>query len=144
MFRIEILILTIVFLLVSVLSYRPNVSLLRSRYGITTRKMTRETNFETSTFTVGSDVPPEIAKHVCIHDMILVERYSSPRTTASGLIVSATEGKEKKQLGKVLSIPNYGIESAQGKLTPINDIAPYKVGDQVFVKVRNSNILTLI
>jgi hypothetical protein len=53
----------------------------------------------------------------------------------SGLFLPKTEGKDRKHLAKVVSVPKtYGLESENGYLAPIESIAPYKVGDLVIVK----------
>jgi co-chaperonin GroES (HSP10) len=86
-------------------------------------------------FEVGVDIPPEVSQHKCIYDMILVERYSAPTQTVGGLFLPQVEGKDQKHIGKVLSVPDgYGLESEQGRVEPIGDIAPYKVGDVIFIR----------
>lgn len=88
------------------------------------------------TFVVGEDVPEEILKQNTIYDMILVERFNAPEQRASGLFLPKIEGQDRKHLAKVLSVPtNYGLESEQGRLQGIDEIAPYKVGDTVYIKV---------
>lgn len=87
-------------------------------------------------YQIGEGLPDEISKNKCIYDMILVERYSAPERTSAGLFLPAVEGKDQKHLGKVLSVPSqHGSESERGRVLPIAQIAPYKVGDTVFVKV---------
>lgn len=89
-------------------------------------------------FTVGVDIPDEIAKHKAIYDMILVERLSAPEMTMSGLFIPIVEGKDERHMGKVLSVPEeYGLESEQGRVIPVSSIAPCKVGDVVYIKVKN-------
>ena len=89
-------------------------------------------------YVVGEDIPEEIMKQSAIYDMILVERISSPAKTISGLFLPVVEGKYKRHLGKVLSIPtSYGLEGENGRLCPIQEIAPFKVGDIVFIKVKS-------
>lgn len=86
-------------------------------------------------YVVGEDIPKEIAENNCIYDMILVERYSQPEKTDFGLFLPKVEGKDQKHLGKVLSVPtSYGLESENGRLQPVDEICPYKVGDVVFIK----------
>ena len=88
-----------------------------------------------SQFVPGIDVPEEISCHSCIYDMILVERFSQPEKTEVGLFLPKVEGKDQKHLGIVLSIPsNYGLEGEQGRLAPIEEIAPYKIGDVVYIR----------
>jgi co-chaperonin GroES (HSP10) len=68
--------------------------------------------------------------------MILVERYSMPEQTASGLFMPVVEGKDLKHVGKVLSMPTeYGLESEQGRIRPVEEVAPFSVGDVVYIKV---------
>jgi co-chaperonin GroES (HSP10) len=86
-------------------------------------------------FVVGENIPDEILKQKCIYDMILVERFSQPEKTDFGLFLPKTEGKDAKHLGKVLSVPAaHGLEGEQGRLAPISEIAPYKIGDVVYIK----------
>jgi co-chaperonin GroES (HSP10) len=69
--------------------------------------------------------------------MILIERINAPLKTSSGLILPAIEGKDQKKMGIVLSMgQDYGLESEQGRLQSMNEIAPFQIGDQVFVRVR--------
>ena len=83
----------------------------------------------------GENIPKEIACQNAIYDMILVERCSMPEKTTGGLFIPQIEGKDNKHVGLVLSVPKeYGLESEQGRVQPINDIAPYKVGDYVFIQ----------
>ena len=85
---------------------------------------------------VGENLPEEILNHECIYDMILVERFSSPLKTNSGILLPAVDGKDQRHMVKVLSMPqSYGLESENGRVAPIEDLAPYKVGDIVYVKV---------
>lgn len=93
--------------------------------------------FETPSFEVGEDIPEEIMQNNAIYDMILVERYNAPEKTSFGLFLPKVDGKDKKSLGKVLSVPSdYGLEAEGGLVLPIGQIAPYKKGDVVFIKVR--------
>lgn len=86
-------------------------------------------------FVVGEDVPEEILKQNSIYDMILVERYSQPEKTDFGLFLPKVEGKDEKHLGRVVSVPkSHGLEGEQGRVAPISEIAPYKVGDVVYIK----------
>ena len=88
------------------------------------------------TFEVGVDIPEEIAVQKAIYDMILVERFNAPEQTSSGLFLPKIEGKDRKHLAKVLSVPvGYGLESEQGRVQSLDEIAPIKVGDTVYVKV---------
>ena len=110
-----------------------NILYARSRRGTTEEKE------EKPAFIVGEDVPEELLKLNGIYDMILVERLTSPTKTSFGLILPEVEGKDRKHLGKVLSIPtSYGLESEQGRTAPISEICPYKVGDLVFLQVSQS------
>ena len=86
-------------------------------------------------FVVGEAIPEEISKQSCIYDMILVERMSQPEKTDFGLFLPTVEGKDQKHLGKVLSVPaSYGLEGENGRLAPVEEIAPYKVGDIVYIR----------
>lgn len=88
---------------------------------------------------VGENIPKEVAQHNAIYDMILVERYHDPPKTSFGLFLPKIEGKDKKYVGRVISVPKeYGLESENGRLQPIQDIAPFKVGDDVLLKVRKN------
>ena len=52
--------------------------------------------------------------------MILVERVSMPEKSSGGLFMPQVEGKDKKHVGLVLSVPTeYGLESEQGRVQPI-------------------------
>jgi hypothetical protein len=52
-----------------------------------------------------------------------------------GLFLPKVEGKDQKHVGKVLSVPaGYGLESEGGRVEPIQEIAPYKVGDTIFIR----------
>lgn len=87
------------------------------------------------TYVVGEDIPEEILKQRSIYDMILVERFSQPEKTDFGLFLPKVEGKDEKHLGKVVSVPlSHGLEGEQGRVAPIAEIAPYKVGDVVYIK----------
>jgi co-chaperonin GroES (HSP10) len=101
------------------------------------RRDAAETPVETKpTFVVGESIPDEISKHKCIYDMILVERYSMPEKTTSGLFMPVVEGKDQRHVGKVLSMPaEYGLESEQGRIRPVEEIAPFSLGDVVYIKV---------
>ena len=86
-------------------------------------------------FVVGEAIPEEIAKQACIYDMVLVERFNQPDKTDFGLFLPTVEGKDQKHLGKVLSVPtSYGLEGENGRLAGIEEIAPYKVGDIVYIR----------
>jgi len=87
-------------------------------------------------FVEGENIPAEIKEQSVIYDMILVERINAPEQTTTGLFLPKVEGKDKKQLGKVLSVPTtYGLESEQGRVQPpselFGDIVP---GDVVFLR----------
>ncbi len=60
---------------------------------------------------IGKELPEEIAKFVPIHDMVLLERYSQPETTPSGLFVPTTEGKDRKHIAKVIAVPKDSSQS---------------------------------
>ena len=67
--------------------------------------------------------------------MILVERFSQPEKTDFGLFLPKVEGKDEKHLGKVISVPaGHGLEGEQGRVAPIAEIAPFNVGDVVYIK----------
>lgn len=86
-------------------------------------------------FVVGENIPDEIKKQSAIYDMILVERFSAAEKTDFGLFLPKIEGKDQKHVGKVLSVPtSYGLESEQGRVQPIEEISPYKVGDVVYIQ----------
>ena len=86
-------------------------------------------------YVIGQDIPAEILKQISLYDMILVERFSQPEKTDFGLFLPKVEGKDEKHLGKVISVPTtHGLEGEQGRLAPIAEIAPYKVGDVVYIK----------
>jgi co-chaperonin GroES (HSP10) len=83
----------------------------------------------------GQELPPEIAAMSAIYDMVLVERFTAPPKTTGGLFIPAVEGKDSKQLAVVISVPNaYGLESEGGRLQSIEEIAPVKKGDLVYVR----------
>lgn len=87
------------------------------------------------TFIVGENIPEDIKKQSAIYDMILVERFSAAEKTDFGLFLPKIDGKDQKHVGKVLSVPtSYGLESEQGRLQTIEEIAPYKVGDIVYIQ----------
>jgi co-chaperonin GroES (HSP10) len=90
-----------------------------------------------ATYEVGVDVPEYLTTMKPIYDMILVERFSVPTKTQSGLFMpTEVEGADQKHLGVVLAVPaDYGLESEQGRIQPIAEIAPYKVGDKVYIRV---------
>jgi co-chaperonin GroES (HSP10) len=93
----------------------------------------------TPPYVVGEDIPAEVAKDNAIYDMILVERYSAPEKTSFGLYLPKVEGKDQKHLGKVLSMPiDYGLESEIGRVQPIEEILPFKVGDIVYLRVSSA------
>lgn len=93
-------------------------------------------------YIVGEDLPPEIVKLMKepIYDMILVERYSAPESTVTGIYLPpGPEGKDRRHLGQVLGIPSYGLESEQGRLQAMNELIAcgepaLKVGDVVYLK----------
>lgn len=85
-------------------------------------------------FVVGENVPEEIMKQAAIYDMILVERYSAPERTSVGLILPKTEGKDQKHVGRVLSMGNYGLESENGRVQGPEEISPFQVGDDVYIR----------
>ena len=89
-----------------------------------------------SSFEVGENVPDEIKQLSVLYDMILVERLSTPEQTATGIILPKTEGKDKRQLGRVLSVPGlHGLESEHGRVQPDTEICPgIKPGDTVFLR----------
>ena len=87
-------------------------------------------------YIVGENIPEELLKLHPIYDMILVERFSEPERTTGGLFLPKTEGRDRKQVAKVVAIPNsYGLESENGRLQTVEEIMPYKVGDIVVVRV---------
>ena len=90
----------------------------------------------TPKFIVGVEVPEEIRRQSVLYDMILVERISAPEQTVSGIFLPKVEDKDKKQLGKVLSVPGaYGLESEQGRVQPNLEICPsIEPGDVVFLR----------
>jgi co-chaperonin GroES (HSP10) len=91
--------------------------------------------FSDKGYSEGVDIPPEVAKLNAIYDMVLVERFSEPEKLSSGLFLPKTEGRDKKSLGKVLSVPvGHGLESEIGRVQPLSEIAPCKVGDVVFLQ----------
>lgn len=95
-----------------------------------------ETKSLAPTFTVGENIPEEVAKLNAIYDMVLVERYSAPEKTVSGLFLPKVEGKDQKHLGKIISMPTeYGLESEQGRLQSVDEIMPYKLGDTIYIRV---------
>jgi co-chaperonin GroES (HSP10) len=103
---------------------------------IQARRGPQEVKPEVPTFVVGENIPEEISKNNAIYDMVLVERISQPEKTSFGLFLPKVEGKDQKHLGKILSMPsNYGLESEQGRVAPIEEIMPYKVGDIVYIRV---------
>lgn len=87
-------------------------------------------------YIAGENIPDEIKRQSVIYDMILVERLSAPEQTATGIFLPKVEGKDKKQLGKVLSVPTvYGLESEQGRVQPPSEICPnINPGDIVFLR----------
>jgi len=94
-----------------------------------------ETVFE-PTYEVGKNLPEEIINLIPIYDMILVERFNAPERTSAGILLPKIEGKDKKHTAKVVAIgKNYGLESEQGRLQSLDEIAPCKVGDIVYIRV---------
>jgi len=86
---------------------------------------------------VGENIPEEILKHHAINDMILVERFSVPEKSQSGIYVPTKEGKDNKYLAKVLSVPENNITAAKGRVVPIEELISFKVGDVIVVRVSN-------
>lgn len=107
------------------------LSMARSRAGVNIALPAEEQD----TFVPGKDIPQEVANLQSIYDMILVERLHEPEKTTGGLFLPKTEGRDQKHLGVVLSMPTYGLESENGLLNPIEAIAPFAVGDTVFIRV---------
>jgi co-chaperonin GroES (HSP10) len=97
------------------------------------------------TYTPGQDIPEEVLKHQTIYDMILIERINAPVKTAAGIILPVVEGKDQKKTAVIVSMgKGYGLESEQGRLQGMDEIAPYKIGDTVYVQVTMpSNLLVL-
>lgn len=94
---------------------------------------------EQQDFVVGENIPDEILKMRALYDMVLVERFNAPDKTPMGLFLPKIEGKDRKHLGYVLSVPQgHGLESENGLVQPIEKIAPFKRGDTVFIKVIHS------
>lgn len=81
-------------------------------------------------------VPEEIANMQSVNDMVLVERVSSMEKSFRGILLPAAEGRDRKHLGVVLSIPKGIVVSDKGSSQPVEALCPYKVGDTVFIKVR--------
>jgi co-chaperonin GroES (HSP10) len=81
------------------------------------------------------DIPAELSRYSAIHDMILVERMSSPEISVGGIILPKKGEKDQKHVGVVVSVPSDGgLESDSGALQPIEKLAPYKVGDVVYIR----------
>ena len=120
------------------------VSFLQTRYNynvnnnlqLNARRKVKEIPDEVASFTPGLEIPEEIKNQNAIYDMFLVERLSAPEKTDFGLFLPKVEGKDKKQIGIVLSVPKgYGLESEQGRVQSIEEICPtVKVGDTVFIR----------
>jgi co-chaperonin GroES (HSP10) len=86
-------------------------------------------------FEVGVNVPEDLARQAAIYDMILVERFHAPTKTKAGLFLPKVEGKDEKHIAKIISMPtSHGLESEQGRVQGLEEIAPYKLGDVVFVR----------
>ncbi|KAJ1427310.1 hypothetical protein B484DRAFT_450354 [Ochromonadaceae sp. CCMP2298] len=87
-------------------------------------------------YVVGVDLPAYLLEMNPIYDMILVERFAAPTKTKSGLFMpTEVEGADQKHVAVVISMPTeYGLESEQGRVQPISEIAPYKVGDRVYIR----------
>jgi co-chaperonin GroES (HSP10) len=119
-----------------VLSVRSSRALSASSLNALKRKVAIPKEFEERpAATPGEDLPEEVACLEPIYDMILVERFNQKTQTAGGLFVPQVEGKDLKQLAKVLSVPKeYGLESEQGRIQPLEDYAKVKVGDLVYVR----------
>mmetsp|Transcript_14716 Transcript_14716/g.24390 ORF Transcript_14716/g.24390 Transcript_14716/m.24390 type:complete len:177 (-) Transcript_14716:584-1114(-) len=101
------------------------------------RKNEAEVALPTGTvdYVVGEDIPEELQNLLPIYDMVLVERFAAPLQTASGLLLPEVTGKDQMHVGKVLAVPtSYGLESEQGRLAPVEEIIPYKVGDSVYIR----------
>lgn len=111
--------------------YNPNNSL-----QLNARRKTKDIPDEVASFTPGLDIPEEIKIQNAIYDMFLVERLSAPEKTDFGLFLPKVEGKDKKQIGIVLSVPKgYGLESEQGRVQSLEEICPtINVGDTVFIR----------
>lgn len=132
--------LTIVFLVLVMASYHVSAfQLLRTGTGVALRNALRSNPaLSAAEVVAGVDLPDEISKLRAVNDMVLVERISAPEKTASGLFIRATEGRDKKHLAKVISVPdaNQKIVNEHGNVIPVSTILPCKIGDTVFVKVR--------
>jgi co-chaperonin GroES (HSP10) len=62
---------------------------------------------------------------------------SSPEISVGGIILPKKGEKDQKHVGVVVSVPSDGgLESDSGALQPIEKLAPYKVGDVVYIRVR--------
>lgn len=114
-------------------------SLLRTRHATIlaarTKREAAPVEEDKPRYIVGENLPEEIIKMGSIYDMVLVERLTAPEKTQSGLFMPVVEGKDKRQMGKVLSIPiSYGLESEQGRLQEVKEICPFEVGDLVFLR----------
>lgn len=95
-----------------------------------------DVNKEQPSYVVGENLPVEVSTDSAIYDMILVERISAPERTSFGLFLPKVEGKDQKHLGKVISMPvDYGLESEQGRVQPIEEILPFNLGDIVYIRV---------
>ena len=95
-----------------------------------------DVNKEQPSYVVGENLPVEVSTDSAIYDMILVERISAPERTSFGLFLPKVEGKDQKHLGKVISMPvDYGLESEQGRVQPLEEILPFNLGDIVYIRV---------
>ena len=95
-----------------------------------------EVSKEKPSFVVGENLPAEVSSDLAIYDMVLVERISAPEKTSFGLYLPKVEGKDMKHLGKVISMPvDYGLESEQGRVQPVEEILPFNLGDVVYIRV---------
>lgn len=98
-----------------------------------------DVNKEKPSYIVGENLPIEVSSDSAIYDMILVERISAPERTNFGLYLPKVEGKDQKHLGKVISMPvDYGLESEQGRVQPVEEILPFNLGDIVFIRVNKT------
>eukprot|EP01036_Dinobryon_divergens_P028313 gene28313-37244_t len=94
-----------------------------------------DVNKEKPSYIVGENLPIEVSTDSAIYDMILVERISAPERTSFGLYLPKVEGKDQKHLGKVISMPvDYGLESEQGRVQPVEEILPFNLGDIVYIR----------
>lgn len=136
----------VLLLLVMVACHVSAFQLLRAGTGVALRNAARKSPaMSAAEIVAGANLPDEISKLKAVNDMVLVERISAPEKTASGLIIRATEGRDKKHMAKVISVPdaNQKIVNEHGNVIPVSTIVPCNVGDTVLVKVRRSTPLSL-